>query len=392
MTEPWNREPTRAAVLAGDPASGGEERFSLSPLQSWLLFQSLYRPEPAAFTEQMTCLLAGDLDAGLFDRAWQMVVDRRPALRTAFAWEDVEEPVRIVRSRSSPAIPAAVDHRAEDGETPDRLEDWLAAERQRGFDLATAPLVRALLINVSNLGERRFRLIVTGHLLVAGGSDLMALAGEALEIYGALREGRQPQLAPPCSAPDEPQELDLEAAETFWRDRLRGFTEPLVLPREQQGTGAGMGWRQAALSAPAGAALHAFAARHGLRLDTLAAGAWALLLGRWTGRSEAFFGAVLGSGTLPVRCALPPAAVVTAWLAGLQTGREEARAFDQALPPHLQAWSDLAPGTELFEILYTFRSLAPLPAGGGLEVIAPRVLPRGGSSSWPVSLGVTAPP
>ncbi len=393
MTEPWNREPAAAAVLAGEPASGGEDRFPLSPLQSWLLFQSLYRPEPSAFAEQMTCLLAGDLDAGLFDRAWQMVVERRPVLRTSFVWEDVEEPVRIVRSRLSPATPAAVDRREEDGETPDRLEDWLAAERQRGFDLSTPPLVRALLINVSNIRERRFRLIVTGHLLVAEGSTLMMLAGEALEIHGALREGRPPRLAPPCCEVGNPGEaLDLEAAEAFWRDRLRGFTEPLVLPSEHRETGEGMGWRHTALTAPASAALRAFAARHGWSVDTVAQGAWALLLGRWTGRSEALFGSVTGGSPLPVRTTLPPAAEVTAWLAGLQARQAAARDFEQALPPHLQAWSELPPGTELFEILYTFRSFAPLPAAGGLEVIEPRVLPRGGSPSFPVSLGVMAPP
>ncbi|HEY2737455.1 MAG TPA: condensation domain-containing protein, partial [Thermoanaerobaculia bacterium] len=363
MTEPWTRD---AAVLAGD-------QHSLSPLQSWLLFQSLYRPEPAAFVEQMTCLLAGDLDAGLFDRAWQSAVDRQPALRTAFTWEDVEEPVRIVSSGlSSPKTSAAVDHQEEAGETPVKLETWLAAERQRGFDLSRAPLVRALLIDVSNeTAERRFRLIVTGHLLVIGGADLARLAGEALEIYAGLREGRQPRLAAARLDQGEPQTPDFESAETFWRDGLRGFTESLVLPSERREAGEGTGWQQMTVAAPA--------ARHGLSLDTMAQGAWALLLGRWTGRSEALFGVAGAGGTAtPARAALPAAAEVATWLHGLQARQAAARAFEQVLPPHLQAWSELPPGTELFEVLYSFHGFAALPAAGGLEVIEPRVLPRGG--------------
>ena len=381
MTEPWNSEPTMVADV---------DQFPLSPLQSWLLFQSLYRPEPAAFAEQMTCLLAGDLDAGMFDRAWRSAVDRHPALRTAFAWEDVEEPVRIVHPRMSPQPPATVDHRQETTETPERLADWLAAERQRGFDLSRPPLVRALLIRIA---ERRFRLIVTGHLLVAEGSALELLAGEALELYGALREGRPPRLAAARldpNDPGEPQAPDLEAAEAFWRDSLRGFKEPLVLPSEQRETGKGMGWHQATLTAPAAAALHAFAARHGLSVDTVAQGAWALLLGRWTGSSEALFGVAGAGGTaIPVRCALPAASKVAAWLSGLQARQAAAGAFEQVLPPHLQAWSELPPGAELFEVLYTFHSFAALPAGGGLAVIEQRVLPRGG---FPLSLGVAAHP
>ncbi|HEX3525542.1 MAG TPA: hypothetical protein VH988_00620 [Thermoanaerobaculia bacterium] len=42
MNELWNR-----GELAGNPPVAGEDRAPLSPRQSWLLFQSLYRPEPA---------------------------------------------------------------------------------------------------------------------------------------------------------------------------------------------------------------------------------------------------------------------------------------------------------------------------------------------------------
>jgi len=71
---------------------------------------------------------------------------------------------------------------------------------------------------------------------------------------------------------------------------------------------------------------------------------------------------------------LPAAAEVTGWLAGLQAGCGEAKAFAEVLPPHLQAWSELPPGTELFEILYTFRGSA-MAAGppAVFDVIEPRV-------------------
>src|ERR1700694_3556919 len=114
MTEPRSTGPGNgsepgdiAAALAADPPGGAGEvegSYPLSPLQSWILFESLYRPEPAAGVEQMTCLLAGELDGELFGHAWQAAVDRHPALRSAFVWEGVEQPVQVVLSQVTPTV------------------------------------------------------------------------------------------------------------------------------------------------------------------------------------------------------------------------------------------------------------------------------------------------
>jgi len=61
--------------------------------------------------------------------------------------------------------------------------------------------------NIVATGRAGLLFLVPGvdeSLRVNGSAVLSRAAGEALEIYGALREGRQPQLASPCLGPDEP--------------------------------------------------------------------------------------------------------------------------------------------------------------------------------------------
>ena len=81
------------------------------------------------------------------------------------------------------------------------------------------------------------------------------------------------------------------------------------------------------------AALQAAVRAHGLTLNTLAQGAWALLLSRASGEKDVVFGvtvsgrppelpgveAILGLfiNTLPARVRLPDEASVSSWLAGL---------------------------------------------------------------------------
>ena len=50
----------------------------------------------AVYIEQLTCTLVGDVDPEAMSVAWQRAVDRHPALRTWFAWEDLDRPLQIV--------------------------------------------------------------------------------------------------------------------------------------------------------------------------------------------------------------------------------------------------------------------------------------------------------
>ncbi|HEX6287654.1 MAG TPA: condensation domain-containing protein, partial [Herpetosiphonaceae bacterium] len=52
--------------------------YKLTPMQQGMLFHTLYASEPGVYGVQWSCTLHGNLEASVFKRAWQGVVDRYP--------------------------------------------------------------------------------------------------------------------------------------------------------------------------------------------------------------------------------------------------------------------------------------------------------------------------
>src|SRR5690242_8294798 len=143
-----------------------ENFYPLSPMQQGMLFHSLYEPEAGIYIVQTACHIQGDMNASAFERAWQQALERHPILRTAFVWEDLDEPVQVVQRQVRitmdrhdwRALPAS--------EQQAQLIALLQADRERGFDLAAAPLLRLALVQV---GERAYEFIWSRHHILLDG-------------------------------------------------------------------------------------------------------------------------------------------------------------------------------------------------------------------------------
>jgi len=73
-----------------------ESIYPLSPLQQGMLFHSLAEPASGLYLVQVTCMLRGRFDVAAFQRAWQRVLTRHGALRTAFVWEGQKQAQQVV--------------------------------------------------------------------------------------------------------------------------------------------------------------------------------------------------------------------------------------------------------------------------------------------------------
>jgi len=118
------------------------------------------------------------------------------------------------------------------------------------------------------------------------------------------------------------------------------------------------------------AALQALARPNGLTLNTVFAGAWGVLLSRYTGARDVVFGSVVSGrpaelegveemvgmliNTIPVRLQVEPGARVVPWLRALQAWQTGARAHEHAPLPEVQRWSGLPADRPLFETLFVF--------------------------------------
>src|SRR3954463_15409028 len=110
-----------------------ESIYPLSPVQHGMLFHTLYDSEAGMYVEQTIFTLRGDLDVAAFQRAWHHVVGRHPVLRTAFVWEQRDEPFQVVYRQTQ--LPWVVEdwRGLPASEQQQWLDAVLADDRTRGF-------------------------------------------------------------------------------------------------------------------------------------------------------------------------------------------------------------------------------------------------------------------
>jgi len=352
-----------------------ESIYPLSPTQQGMLFHSLLAPKSGVYFNQWLCVLTGSFQKAVWQRAWQDVVERHEPLRTLFVWEGQEKPLQVVRRRV--ALPSQeLDWRALSAdEQTVKLEEFLRTDRQRGFDLGRAPLMRLTLIRVN---ESHYELVWSYHHLIMDGWSAYLVLTEMVAVYEAISQGREYASEPRSSYRAYIHWLqgqDLSKAEEFWRAALKGFTAPTPLWGNRLDEGrAKQDYEIAAqISRPSSslsAALRSFGGRHDLTLSSLVHGAWALLLNRYSGEEDVIFGSTVSGrppelrgvestvglfiNTLPVRARFSPQDLVLAWLKDFQNQLMELRRYEYSPLVEVQGWSDVRYGQPLFESLVDF--------------------------------------
>ncbi|MFE7275304.1 amino acid adenylation domain-containing protein [Streptomyces sp. NPDC057623] len=270
----------------------------LSPLQEGLLFHALYDDEhaPDVYAAQQILELTGPVDPAVVRAAGQALLDRHPNLRACFRRRETGAPVQIVPTDVElPWAEADLSVLGED----ERDKEWerlLDEERTRRFDLAKPPLIRYLLVRFA---PDRYRLVVTNHHILLDGWSKQLLVRE----FGALYAGEHPTSLPPAPAYRDYlawlSRQDRDAAETAWRDALDGVSEPGLLPPAaptptvaDAATAATVLPAELVVELPEELtrAAETTARSLGITLNTLVQGAWGVLLGRLTGRTDVVFG------------------------------------------------------------------------------------------------------
>ena len=351
-----------------------EAAYPLSPAQEGMLFHSLFDPESGVYVTQ-PALRIEHAEVPLFERCWQELVDQHPVLRTAFVWRKTKEPIQVVGRRV--VLPV---HREDWREMPretweGRLEEFLAADRERGFEPAKAPLMRLALMR---LEEHSHYFVWSHHHLLLDGWSMSLLLKELAERYQALvgEQTYQPARRRPFrDYVGWLSKQSQEQAESYWRRTLKGYDELVPLGIESQvASQTTPSWREELhwLPATTTADLNAFARRSRLTLNTVCQGAWALLLSRYSGARDVVFGIIVSGrpaeltgvesmvglfiNTLPMRVQIDPNASAVAWLGEVQTRQAEQQRYDYTPLAQVQRASDMPSGQGLFEHILVFEN------------------------------------
>ncbi|MEQ1503969.1 MAG: amino acid adenylation domain-containing protein, partial [Myxococcota bacterium] len=359
----------RLDLLAGR-SRAIEDVYPLSSMQEGMLFHSLYAPGTGVYVGHSRYQLTGPLDVTAFVRAWQRVMERHPSLRSGFAWEGLRAPLQLVH-RELP-VPMVIHdwRRSSPAEQEARLDALAAADRVEGYALSDAPLFRLHLITTD---DDRHQLLWSMHHAQFDGWSMGLITRDLWACYEAFLRGASPVLEVARPYRDYVAWLaarDPRASEPFWRATLRGLHEPTALRIGGGEVGDGpeasrYHERSVALTDHETAALHQFGRIHRLTFATVLQGCWAIVAALYAGTDDVVFGSVVSGrpealadvgsivglfiNTLPARVRIDRDAPVVQWLQALQERQLEARRHEHTPLQDIQRWSEVPPGTPLFE-------------------------------------------
>ncbi|MBE7384646.1 MAG: amino acid adenylation domain-containing protein [Leptolyngbya sp. SIO1E4] len=352
-----------------------QDIYNLSPMQQGMLFHTLCAPTSGVYLQQFSWTLKGDFDTSMLQQAWQQVMARHPILRTAFYWENLEQPYQVVYDQID--LPWEEQDWCQLSQTSqeEQLETFLKVDQERGFNLSEAPLMRLALIRLS---EDTSQIVWSYHHLLLDGWSLSLVFKEVLSFYEALCQNQALNLKPPRPYRDYInwlQQQDLSQAEAFWRRSLKGIEVPTSLGVNQRSGNLGSQQeghkkRQIKLSASSTAALNSFVQQHRLTLNTLVQGAWTLLLSIYSREEDVIFGTTTNGrpatiegiesmvgmflNTLPMRVQVNWGENLLSWLKKLQAQQLDMRQYEYSPLINIQEWSDVPRGLPLFESLVVF--------------------------------------
>ena len=352
----------------------------LSPLslqQGSILLNEFMIPNSKIYFEQFYFDMNDGIDPQTFKRAFQEVVNRHSILRTAFMWDEVEEPLKVVyRSVKLPfkyydwTKPVA-------GNLDKDFEAFLISDRKQGFVLDQAPLIRCSLIRLS---DKIYRFVWSHHHLILNGWGLPVFFKEIFELYDGYYCGRGKRLEdtlPYRSFNDLLMKQDRSSAEGFWRDYLEGIESPTVISGpeiagEFNDPDRKYEEQSILLSAATSDGLESFVQRHNITLNILLQGAWSILLSRYSGDDNILFGSItsgcpqelpeaagmtwLFTNILPLRARVNGDDFIVPWFKKIYADNVEKDQYSYCSLSDIQKWSAIPGNMPLFEILFIFNN------------------------------------
>ncbi|HEX6402273.1 MAG TPA: amino acid adenylation domain-containing protein, partial [Pseudonocardiaceae bacterium] len=269
----------------------------LSPAQQRLWLIEQLTPGGTEHNTGVGLRLSGDLDRDALREALNALVGRHEALRTTFHNVD-GDPVQVVAAGGEiPLRSVDLSAMPMDRRTP-AMDEVLADELSRPFDLESGPLTRAVLVRRA---EDEYVLLVNQHHLVTDGWSVRVLVDELTMLYAAARGAPTELPELPVQYPDfavwQHERLSgatLEPHLNYWQRKLAGIETlelPTDRPRPHLRTTAGALHRQD-LPASLVKALTAAGRRHGTTLFMTLAAAVQILFSRYSGQQDIAIGTV----------------------------------------------------------------------------------------------------
>ncbi|MGX9922376.1 non-ribosomal peptide synthetase/type I polyketide synthase [Streptomyces sp. NPDC002248] len=267
--------------------------FPLTQNQKALWFLKQLNPDGHAYNIGGAVEVRAVLDPELMFAAVRRLVARHPALRTGFHLREGRPVQRIGDGREPDLGWFDVE-----GQEWEEIKERIIHEYRARYDLEHDALFRFRLFR---RGPDRWVIMKAVHHIVSDAVSTFTFIEELLEVYEALKEGREPALAPvPARYVDflNQQNKFLASPEAarmrdYWRDHLPAEVPLLDLPTDrprpavQTHNGASEFF---VLDEALSARVHTLAQRHGVTPFMVLLATYYVLLHRWSGQDDLVVG------------------------------------------------------------------------------------------------------
>ncbi|MGI9586050.1 MAG: condensation domain-containing protein, partial [Acidimicrobiia bacterium] len=363
-----------------------EDAYPLTATQEGMVFHTLADPDSGVYVNQILTPISGNFDVPRFEQAWDGAVARHSALRTAFLWDGLDDPLQVVRGDVSTDWQSLDLRTLPSDEQQGSIDAFLASDRDRGFDLADAPLCRMAVIQT---GMTEWLWVWSFHHVIADGWSASRVLDEVFADYGGAEQvthstATYRDFIAAYLGRDESRE------EAFWRERLSDLPEPqnLAVPGLPPHEGSsGHDTHSFALGADTSIELADLARSMNVTLNTAFVGVWALIVASWTRSTDVLFGTTVAGrsaaapgideavglfiNTLPLRIPVTPRTELGPWLRDVQRTQIETREFEQSSLSSVQRWSGNHDGIPLFDNILVFENYPRVERGtrfGEIEI------------------------
>ena len=168
-----------------------QKAYSLTPMQEGILFHSELDRDSNAYFEQITFSVKGYIDVKLFEKSFNILIERHDALRTIFFFRNVQRfSQAVIKERQTSVYFEDISYLDEDS-TKSYVEKFKREDRKKGFDLSRDMLI---MVSILKTGEEEYKSIWSYHHIIMDGWCIGIINKEILEIYSCLKSNTQPAL------------------------------------------------------------------------------------------------------------------------------------------------------------------------------------------------------
>ncbi len=351
-----------------------DDIFPLTPMQRLMLMHSVAHPESPTLTNQVRYDIDGPLDVPRFRAAWEALMRRHAALRTAVLWEGLDRPLNVVRREV--VLPfEEVDASDASPEEQDRVVAAMAERHASGFELPRAPLMRCALVRRA---PTRHAFVWSVHHIVVDRWSYEILIRDLEAFYEAGNSGVEPELPAPGRFRDYVAWLGRRpagASERFWRDHLSGVRAPTLWePGPGADPGAGRARTERALDPADAARLEARASQWRTTPATVVLASIGLMLAERNESPDVVTGLTVSGrpadvdgveeavgsfiNNVPLRFSLRNDRPLGDWMRDIQTVQVQRQPHEHESLDVIEEWSDLPAGKALSDGLVVLNLLS----------------------------------